>query len=360
MKKKLTKQLPAGSRARYNRTLMNKTGILIFAGIIILGFLYLVRGILTPFILAAIFAYIFNPVVNFIVKKTGSPKLLAIIFIYVVIIGAVTYASVWLGGQLFQEAKDLAKTEDLTKLAESTIKKLPTLEIAGQKVGLQTAASEAINALGQAAQGLEKSFLPIFTGVAAVLAKFLIFIVASFYFLKDGERLVKALKEKIARKDFITLLDKVNWALGGYLRGQILLVIIMSVTTWVALTILGVKFALVLGIITGFLELIPLLGPWSAGGLAALTAFLTKENHFGLDPTGLVFVIALVYFSLRMLEDYFIIPQLLGRLTRLHPLVVLFAVLAGGNLAGPIGFIIGVPVAASIRVLLEYKWGSKR
>jgi len=337
---------------------MNKTGILIFAGIIILGFLYLVRGILTPFILAAIFAYIFNPVVNFIVKKTGSPKIIAIIFIYIVIIGVISYASVWLGGQLFQEAKELAKAEDLTKLAESTIRKLPTFEIAGRTVGLRNATSEVITALGQAAQGLEKSFLPIFTGVASVLIKFLIFLVASFYFLKDGEKWVESLKQRISRKDFVALLDKVNSVLGGYLRGQILLVIVMSTATWIALTILGVRFALVLGIITGFLELIPLIGPWSAGGLAVLTAFLTKENHFGLDPTGLVLLVALIYFGLRMLEDYFVVPQLLGRLTRLHPLAVLFAVLAGGSLAGPIGFILGVPVAASIRVLLEYKWGN--
>jgi predicted PurR-regulated permease PerM len=338
---------------------MNKSGWLIFIGIITLFFLYLIRGILAPFVLAAIFAYIFNPVVNLISKKTGLPRLLAIISIYVVILGAISYVSVWLGGQLLAEAKELAKTEDLAKLAETTIKKLPTVEIAGRPVGFQAVLSEIITALGEAAQRLEKSFLPIFTGVAAVLAKFLIFIVASFYFLKDGERWVGFLKQKISRKDFVLLLDKLNSVLGGYLQGQVLMVIIMSTATWIALTILGVRFALILGIITGFLELIPLIGPWSAGGLAALTAFLTKGNHFGLDPTGLVVVVAVIYFGLRMLEDYFVIPQLLGRLTRLHPLAVLFAVLAGGSLAGPVGFILGVPVAASLRVLLEYRWGSK-
>jgi predicted PurR-regulated permease PerM len=166
--------------------------------------------------------------------------------------------------------------------------------------------------------------------------------------------------KKIPRKDFIDLLDKVNLSLGGYLRGQILLVIIMSTATSIVLTILGVRFALVLGIITGFLELIPLIGPWIAGGLAALTAFLTGGNHFGLDPTSLALLIGLIYLSLRMLEDYLVIPQLLGRLTRLHPVIVLFAVLAGGSLAGALGFILAVPVAASLRVLLEYKWGNQR
>jgi predicted PurR-regulated permease PerM len=339
---------------------MNKSGIFVLSIVIILAFLYLIRGILTPFVIAAIFAYVFNPVVNFARKKTKLPKFLLIILIYITIGGVIGYVSVWLGGQLFQEAKELAKAEDLVKLAEGTIKKLPNWEIESQTIGLQSVAFGVINALGEAAQKLENSFLPVFTGVASVLIKFLIFLVASFYFLRDGEQWIETLKKKVSRKDFTLLIDKMNLSLGGYLRGQILLVALMSFATWVALTILGIRFALILAIITGFLELIPLIGPWSAGGITALTAFLTKENHFGLDPAGLVFVIIIIYFSLRMLEDYFVIPQILGRLTKLHPLVVLFSVLAGGSVAGPIGFILGVPVAASLRVLLEYKWGTAK
>jgi predicted PurR-regulated permease PerM len=339
---------------------MNKSSFYIFIAIIILVFLYLVRGILTPFILAAIFAYIFNPVVNLIARKAKVSKTLAIILVYVVIFAIIGYVTAWLGGQLFQEAKDLARTGDISKLAESTIQKLPTWEFAGKTISLRGVASDAITALGETAQRLEGSLLPIFTGVVAVLIKFLIFLVASFYFLKDGERWLQTLKEKVARKDFVALLDKVNWSLGGYLRGQILLVIIMSAATGIVLTILGVRFALILGVISGFLELIPLIGPWSAGSLAALTAFLTEENRFGLDPTSLAILIGLIYFALRMLEDYFVIPQLLGRLTKLHPVIVLFAVLAGGSLAGAIGFVLAVPVAAGLRILLEYKWGNAR
>ena len=134
----------------------------------------------------------------------------------------------------------------------------------------------------------------------------------------------------------------------------------MSTATGLMLTILGVKFALILGIISGFLELIPLIGPWSAGSLAALTAFLTGGNRFNLDPTTLALLIGFLYFALRMMEDYLVIPQLLGRLTRLHPVIVLFAVLAGGSLAGAIGFVLAVPVAASLRILLEYKWGNDK
>ena len=290
---------------------MNKSNLYIFIAAIILVFLYLVRGILTPFILAAIFAYVFNPVVNLIARKARVSKTLAIILVYVVIFAIIGYVTAWLGGQLFQEARDLAKTRDITKLAESTIEKLPTWEFAGRTISFQAPASEALAALGETAQRLETSLFPIFTGVIAVLIKFLIFLVASFYFLKEGEQWLQTLKEKIARKDFVALLDKVNWSLGGYLRGQILLVIIMSAATSIVLTILGVRFALILGIISGFLELIPLIGPWSAGSLAALTAFLTEENRFGLNPTSLAILIGLIYFALRMLEDYFVIPQLI-------------------------------------------------
>src|SRR3972149_10293048 len=102
---------------------MNKSSFYIFIAIIILVFLYLVRGILTPFILAAIFAYVFNPVVNLIARKARVSKTLAIILVYVVIFAIIGYVTAWLGGQLFQEAKDLARTGDISKLAEGTIQK---------------------------------------------------------------------------------------------------------------------------------------------------------------------------------------------------------------------------------------------
>ena len=343
---------------------MNKSGLFILSAIIILAFLYLIRGVLTPFILAAIFAYILNPLVDWLKTKVQIPRILSIIAIYVVVITLIVYASILLGSALLNEAKVLSKDiEHISTFGEKTIQSLPQWQIAGQNVGLRSLATQSLETLNQTASRLTGLIVPVFTGAIEKVLSVLVFLVASFYFLKDGSSMLVAVRSRIPRKykeDTEILAKKINQALGGYLRGQILLVIIMAAVTSLSLAILGVQFAIILGLMTGFLELIPFIGPVTAAALAAIVAFLTGTNNFGFPPLTLAIVVLIIYFVLRQIEDYFVIPQLLGRLTRLHPLVVLFSVLAGGSLAGPIGFILGVPVAASLRVLLEYKWGTAK
>jgi len=120
------------------------------------------------------------------------------------------------------------------------------------------------------------------------------------------------------------------------------------------LSILGIKFALVLAIFSGFAELVPLIGPIVAGGVAASTAFITQSSNFALSPEQLVLTVIIIYFIVRQFEDYFVIPHIMGKITRLHPLVILFAVLAGGHIGGVMGLILAVPVAGMLRILLEF------
>src|SRR3990167_1249387 len=338
----------------------SRSSVIIYFLIILLIIAYLVRVILTPFVFAAIVAYVLNPVVSLFEKKLRVGRTLAIIIIYLIIFGAVVYASVWLSGKLISEARLLSfEVKDIGSLGQEAISRLPEWTIAGQSIGFQSLVKALLEGLSTTINHIQDSLFEIFTGALNRILQVLIFLVATFYFLKDGSKFVTMIKERVSnhhRSHVEILIKQMNDALGGYLRGQIILVIIMSAATSVFLTVLGVRFALILGIITGFLELIPFIGPIFAGGLAVVTAYLVGNNRFGLDPTTLGLVVIIGYFVLRQFEDYFIIPQLLGRLTKLHPLVVLFAVLAGGKLAGPVGFVLGVPIAASVRILLEYFW----
>jgi len=151
------------------------------------------------------------------------------------------------------------------------------------------------------------------------------------------------------------LLRKINTVLGGYLRGQIFMVFLVSLVLFIALTILGVKFALILAIFSGIAEIIPWIGPIVAGALAVVSVFLTGgSSSFNLAPLQTSIIVIVVYFVVRQIQDYLIVPHVMGRITKLHPVVVLFAVLVGEHSAGVLGLLLAVPVAAVLKILLEF------
>jgi hypothetical protein len=146
----------------------------------------------------------------------------------------------------------------------------------------------------------------------------------------------------------------VNRTLGAYLRGQALLVVIMSTASYIALRILDVDYALSVAIATGFLELIPLIGPWTAGAIAVTIALFQPTAPFDWSNTTLAIVIGIVYFALRQLEDAFVIPLVIGRVVHLNPFVVLFVLVIGTSIAGPLGLILSVPIAAVLKIVASF------
>ncbi len=340
--------------------MISKKNLVIILAISLIIVFFLARDIMLPFVLALVFAYIFNPVVDFIQKKLKIKRFIAVGLLYVIILAAISYLSFWIINKVSLEASEFKnEIESINSIGVEAINHLPEWKIGDYNFGLKSLISTNLSSIGIYIIGIQTSVIPIVSGFLAYSLKLLVFAVAAFYFLKDGKSLFeKAVGQfpKKTAKEIKIVSSRINIALGGYLRGQILLILIMGTATSIVLVILGVKYAIILGVLTGFLELIPFIGPIVATILAATVAFISGENNFNLDPVVLSLLVVGIYFLLRQLEDYFIIPQLLGRLTKLHPLVILFSVIAGGAIAGPVGFILSVPIAASVRVLLEYFW----
>lgn len=119
------------------------------------------------------------------------------------------------------------------------------------------------------------------------------------------------------------------------------------------LTVLHIKFAFLLSLFTGFAELIPFIGPIAAALLAAVVTFFTSLAS-GTPPFITIIVLLLGYFVLRQFEDLLIIPVVLSRSVKLHPLIILFTTLLGGQLFGVVGLILGVPFVATYKVIIEY------
>jgi predicted PurR-regulated permease PerM len=140
----------------------------------------------------------------------------------------------------------------------------------------------------------------------------------------------------------------VHWVLGRYLRGQLYLIGIMSVVTYLVLTFgFHLRFAVLIAVLTGVLEVIPLLGPVLAASIASVIA-LTQGGP------GMMIAIIVTYTVLRQLEDQLVMPIVVGRAVHLHPLITIFAVLTGATTAGVLGAVLAVPIAAAIRVTIDY------
>jgi predicted PurR-regulated permease PerM len=198
--------------------------------------------------------------------------------------------------------------------------------------------------------------VPVVVGFGHFLLEFLVFLIATFFLLRDWPRLISwlgRLAPRSYRHELLPLGEQVNVLLGRYVRGQLVLIVIMWVVTTIGLTAFGVPFSFLLGFMTGVLEIIPIIGPITAGAIASLVA-LGHPNPFGWSQLIYVAAIAIMYTILRHAEDYFVIPLVIGRIVRLHPAVVIFALLGGGALFGLIGVLLAVPVAATLRLVLIY------
>lgn len=318
--------------------------------VISVWFLFIERAILTPFILAAIFAYILNPLITFLSKKTKIGRVFFIIILYILLFAAVGSAGTIIAKQFLSEAQDL--TEEIQFLLQNADSQVAILPEWGQGIAKDSLISirEAIT--------LEKfSAWPFFSGAATRAFTIITFFFASFFFLKDGKKFIDQLLLLLPQHYKVEaeiLLLKINVVLASYLRAQLFLVFLMGILGFILFSLLGVRFALILGIVIGLAEIIPMIGPIIAGATVVLVSVFDGVSKFGFLPLSDGLLVLAAYALLNQIENYLVVPQLMGRVTKIHPLLIFFSVLAGGHLFGILGFMLALPIAATLRIILEF------
>jgi predicted PurR-regulated permease PerM len=314
---------------------------------------------LAPFIWAVITAYLVHPIVAFIQRKTRLPKQLVALWFYLLLglLLAILFINVTplLVVQLEQVQQQLIPDvlSDVNRWVEERKRFDPRFE------SVDTQFIEArVNLMGrQLTELLGAEAVPLLLSTFSFAIELFIYLFSSFYLVVYGPNFLRTLRDAINRRyhsEFDRLMTDVNRTLGAYLRGQALLVIIMSTASYIALRILDVDYALSVAIATGFLELIPLIGPWTAGTIAVTIALFQPTAPFDWSNTTLAIVIGVIYFALRQLEDAFVIPVVIGRFVHLNPFTVIFVLVIGTSLGGPLGLILSVPVAAVIKIMVQF------
>ncbi|MGA2911142.1 MAG: AI-2E family transporter [Candidatus Levyibacteriota bacterium] len=331
-------------------TLRLRSVFLIVVGLMLAWFLYVERAILTPFVLAAIFAYIFNPVVNFFSRHLKLPRALSVLIIYLAIVFIVAMAGLAFSGRIMEESMELRQeVTTITKTAEHQVNTLPDWLRPTVNDTLVSFEKGAVISLPSVVSFVPKAFSRILS--------FIVFLFAAFYFLKEGRSMFDKLLNFVPndyKVEVDILIRKINSVLSSYLRGQIFLVFFVALALFIVLTILGVKFALILAVFSGFAEIVPIIGPIVAASVAALATYLSGGASFGLAPLQGALAVVVVYALIRQIQDYLVNPYVMGKITKLHPLVILFAVIAGEHIGGIVGLILAVPIVGVIKIIFEY------
>ena len=315
-----------------------------------IGILWISRRVLGPFIVAAVAAYAFSPLVTAGERRLGWPRAAVVALGYAIASVVITVVVVLLAGRIVHELDllagsgpdSLAKT--LRELVGSDVliiggQQIAVADIAreiqGRIAGLVASPGDALHVAGQVGE----------IGLQAILA-----VIVTFYFLVDGEMFMDraiALLPAAHRERTSEVLARIHVILGKWLRGQLLLIALVAAVAYIGLgPVAHLPYALALAVLTGVLEIIPLIGPLVATAIVAIDAFAR-------GGAGLAAAIVVFYFVLRQVEDQVVMPLVIGRAVHLHPIVTIFAVLVGLSLYGILGGLLGVPVAAAINVVFR-------
>ena len=320
-------------------------------GAVLLLLLYVARGALAPFVVAAVVAYILTPPVDSLSSRTRLPRALVVALLYSAVVGLVVALVAALRVPLVRETRALLNagptilTDLLSKVAGGD-----EIRVLGQSVTVQELATGLMSvvqeSLGQPGQAIK-----VAEALLGAVLSVLLFLIATFYMLLDGRRIGGYLVRFVPperRSEVVDVAGRIHRVLGHYLRGQALLIGLMATVTYICLTaIFHLHYSLPIAVASGFLEIIPFLGPVVAASIAGAVGF----SQGGLQT---VAGIVVLYFVLRQVEDQLVMPIVVGRTVHLHPLVTIGAVVVGESVAGVLGMLLAVPVSAAAKVVLDH------
>jgi predicted PurR-regulated permease PerM len=319
-------------------------------------FIWRAGDIVEPFLWAMILSYILLPLVGALESRFRMPRTLAALTVFLALLAVIFGGGRFLIPRLIDNSRELqANWPILVANAQQTVGDW-LLALGLGDLAASVVAPNLQDIDRQIVAMLQRNALPAIVGAGHFLLQFLIFLIGTFLTLRDAPRLLGFIRRNLPqqhRQEILHVLGDTNLMLGRYIRGQLILVVLMSTVTTIGLTILGVPYSVLLGVLTGILETIPFVGPITAGAIACLVA-LGHPNPFGWSQVAYVAVVAVMYTVLRHAEDYLVIPAIIGRAVRLHPAIVIFSLLSGGALFGLLGIVLAVPVAATMRLVLIY------
>ena len=319
---------------------------LVFA--LVLLFLYVAWRAIITFLFAIFFAYLLEaPVSRLQVWLKGS-RSAAIAVVYLILVTGLVVLFLLAGEQVMQQGQTLMQQ------APKWTQQISSGELVQQVGARRGWSQETINRVMEYLRAHQGEIVPatqnfVLRAVKTIQSMWWLLLVPilAIFFLKDGqkfgERMVDAVEDTRNRRIVAEMVAQINLMLGHYIRSQITLAGLAMVVITFVLWVMRVPYAFALGPAAGALEFIPVVGPLIGGAVVLAVALLSGYHHVLW-----VFIVLLIW---RGIQDYVSSPRIMGSTLELHPLMVLFGVLAGGEAAGVIGVFLSIPVVATLRIL---------
>lgn len=341
--------------ARVGRTAWWITGVVVVTCILgLVGWYF--RVIFPPLVLAGAIVFLLNPIVARL-ERRGLPRLLGTVAAFLVVllglsaVGAIVYPLV------SSQARDLSERgpelradaeEWIDDLSERSDRDDWPVHLPSVREIEDEATPEEDQDLGEQVATLREYATRTFhVGVIFVIGPFL-----AFYLLVDLPDVRKRVEELIpdrSRGEVEFIASRLNAAIGGFFRGQLAVAFLVGVMASLGLWIIGLPLWLVVGMIAGLFNMIPLIGPWVGAVPGILVALATKDVKTAV-------LVAVVMVVVQQIDNHFITPTVMRRAVQLHPAAVMMALLAWGTVGGFFGLLLAVPLTASIKIIGGHLW----
>lgn len=316
------------------------------------AFFYYVRSLFIPFVIAVLIAYIIYPLVRSL-ETRGVNRAGAILTVYAAgtVLAGIFFA-VFVPA-LFQEAKSFSRILPVYTRAWEDVQAY--LYRISERVYLPPEGRQILKEMTDHIRSgvLQRlrSFASGVLGIISLLPSLILAPFLAYYLIRDFDHLKKrflAFLPPGCRNDLLSLLREGDLIFSQFLRGHLLISVIVGLITGVGAALINMPFAILIGFFTAVADLIPVFGPALAAiPVVGLALSISRWQAF---------LMLVVFLAVQQLEGSILTPRLLGNRVGLHPLTVVFVLLIGGYLAGPLGLIFAVPAAGLLRVVLSYLW----
>jgi predicted PurR-regulated permease PerM len=335
---------------------------------ILLFILYWLAGVLFPFVIGGVLAYMLFPVVRVLErvmpwqeKRPTLSRVIAIVVVIVVALGAIAGSLALIIPQIVEEATTfISKLPEFFQDAQVTVGQLNrqyTERIPeGIKQNIEGGLANAANILLRSVQDAFLRVAGFITNTFSVVIGLAVIPIFLFYLLKDQKTLSEGIYTPVPlaiRPHLRNVASIINQTIGSYIRGQLLLGLVVGTLTTLGLFLLGIPYQVLLGIVAGIAELVPIIGPWVGGAVGVLVTLATA-------PEKVIWVI-LLYIGIQILENSLLVPRIQGNALDLHPIAIMVVIVIGSHLFGLWGVIVGPLVVAAAKEVIKYfvdQWNS--
>jgi len=330
----------------------------VVAAAVLAAVAYVFRSAVTPLLLAALMAYLLNPIVNS-GERHGLPRWATIMIIYVVFSTAVAlvavYASPLLVAQFQQVQTQFAAfwrtvpafLTNVARWAHSHVPGAPTL-LGEPEAFAQRVFAEAERWLTNTVRQAPELLTALLSNLVDILTFLVMVPFVAFFLLRDGREFRRALIRLLPNRYFETTLGVMGGiadSVGAYLRGLVLEAFIVSIVSVIGLLIVRLDYAVVVGIVAGIANMVPYLGP-VIGALVGILVVLTSGSSS-------VFAVIVVFVVAHLIDGWIIQPIVMSRSVNLHPLLIFLAVVFGGSYGGLLGLVLAVPLVGAAVVTVR-------